>query len=40
MAYTICDSCVFCGSCEGECPVTCIAERGYILRIDENCCID
>ncbi|WP_019138028.1 MULTISPECIES: DUF362 domain-containing protein [Peptoniphilus] len=39
MAYVINDSCIACGACQPECPVSCISE-GDIYTIDENQCID
>lgn len=38
MAYRITDSCVACGSCAGECPVSAISE-GDIYVIDADACI-
>ena len=40
MAYRInADECVACGSCEDECPVSCISDRGDGVRvIDEDEC--
>jgi ferredoxin len=40
MAYSIGDSCISCGSCEGECPVSAISAGDSIYVIDENTCID
>ena len=37
MAYVISDECIGCGTCEGECPVSAIAE-GDIYSIDESVC--
>ena len=37
MAYVINDSCVSCGSCAGECPVSAISEGDVI---DADTCID
>lgn len=39
MAYKIDDSCVSCGACESECPVSCISS-GSPFTIDESACID
>jgi len=39
MAYVINDSCISCGACEPECPVSCIS-AGDIYVIDEASCID
>lgn len=39
MAYVIKDSCIACGACAGECPVSCISE-GDIYTIDSSACID
>ena len=39
MAYVINDSCVACGSCIDECPVSAISE-GSIYKIDADTCID
>lgn len=39
MAYVIKDTCVACGSCIGECPVSAISE-GEIYHIDASACID
>lgn len=39
MAHVISDSCVACGSCIDECPVSAISE-GDIYVIDPNSCID
>ncbi len=40
MAYRIEDSCIACGACEGECPVSCISMGDGIYVIDESACID
>lgn len=35
------DTCIACGACEPECPVTCISAKSTGKRvIDENTCID
>lgn len=39
MAYVIKDTCISCGACAGECPVSCITE-GDIYVIDGGACID
>ena len=39
MAYVINDSCVACGSCIDECPVSAISE-GSSYKIDADTCID
>jgi len=39
MAYIIGDSCIACGACESECPVSCISD-GDIYVIDPDQCID
>jgi len=40
MAHRITDTCIFCGACEPECPVTAISpgEDSYI--INETLCVD
>ena len=40
MAYVISDSCVMCGACEGECPVSAISEGEGQYVIDADTCID
>ncbi|WP_101773678.1 DUF362 domain-containing protein [Peptostreptococcus faecalis] len=40
MAYVIKDSCISCGACAGECPVSCISEGDGIYVIDAPSCID
>ena len=37
MAYVISDSCISCGTCEGECPVNAISagDSQYVLNADE-----
>ena len=39
MAYKINDSCVNCGTCEPDCPVSAISEQGDKRVIDANACI-
>ena len=39
MAYVISDSCISCGTCVGECPVSAIAEGSGKYEIDEATCI-
>lgn len=39
MAYVIKDTCISCGACASECPVSCITE-GDIYVIDGGACID
>jgi ferredoxin len=39
MAYVIKDSCIACGACAAECPVSCITD-GDIYVIDGSACID
>lgn len=40
MAYIIEDSCISCGACEAQCPVSCITAGDDIYVIDEDACID
>lgn len=40
MAYVISDSCVSCGACEAECPVSAIAQGDGQYEIDADSCID
>lgn len=40
MAYKIEDSCISCGACAGECPVSCISEGVGIYVIDADACIE
>lgn len=37
MAYVINDTCISCGSCEGECPVNAISsgDGKYVINADE-----
>ena len=40
MPRFITDSCVCCGTCAANCPVSCISEGDGKYVIDENECID
>lgn len=40
MARKITDSCVSCGTCEAECPVSAIAQGDATYVIDADACID
>lgn len=40
MARVISDSCVMCGTCEGECPVGAISQGDSQYVIDADACID
>lgn len=40
MAYKIGDSCIGCGSCVDECPVSAITLEGDKAVIDANVCIE
>ncbi len=40
MAYKISDSCISCGSCESECPVSAISSGDTQYNIDASTCID
>ena len=40
MAYKISDTCIACGACESECPVSCITQGDSIFVIDADSCID
>ena len=40
MSYVIHENCTSCGSCEPECPVSCISAGDDKYVIDENSCID
>lgn len=40
MAYVISDSCVSCGACEADCPVSAISEGESQYNIDPDTCID
>lgn len=39
MAYVINDSCISCGACAGQCPVSAISEGDGKFEIDPNTCI-
>ncbi|MCR4651923.1 MAG: 4Fe-4S binding protein [Lachnospiraceae bacterium] len=39
MAFCIGDSCISCGSCESQCPVSAISMGDGKFEIDENVCI-
>ena len=39
MAYVIGDSCISCGTCEGECPVNAISEGDGKFEINADECI-
>ena len=40
MAYQITDSCVNCGTCEGECPVGAISAGDGKYEINADSCVD
>ncbi len=40
MAYVIGDSCVSCGACEGNCPVSAISQGDEHFEIDAGTCIE
>ncbi len=40
MAHVISDECISCGTCEGECPVSCISAGDGKYVIDADACID
>ena len=40
MAYVIGDSCISCGSCEGQCPVGAISMGEGKFEIDAAKCVD
>jgi len=40
MSYIINESCISCGACEAECPVSCISPGDSIYVINEDDCIE
>ena len=40
MAYFITDECAACGSCESDCPESCISAGDDIYVIDESKCTE
>ncbi len=40
MAYKINDSCIKCGACAANCPVSCITEGDTKYEIDASVCIE
>ncbi|MFV0465839.1 MAG: DUF362 domain-containing protein [Lachnospiraceae bacterium] len=40
MAYVINDTCISCGTCEGECPVSAISAGDTQYVIDAAACVD
>lgn len=40
MAYKISDSCIACGACESECPVSCISMGDGQYVINADACIE
>ena len=40
MAYVISDSCVMCGTCEGECPTGAISAGDGKYEIAADTCVD
>ena len=40
MAYVISDSCLSCGSCEGECPVGAISQGDGKYEINPDVCLE
>lgn len=40
MAYKISDSCISCGTCEGECPVSAISAGDTQYNIDADTCVE
>ena len=40
MAFVINDSCVSCGECAGECPVSAITQGDTLFVVDADTCID
>ena len=40
MAYAINDSCISCGACAAECPVSAISEGDGKYEINADACVD
>lgn len=40
MAFKISDDCISCGSCESECPVSCISQGDGKYVIDAEACVE
>ena len=40
MAYFITEACISCGTCESECPVSCISAGDSVYVIDADACIE
>jgi ferredoxin len=40
VAYRIDDSCISCGACEPECPVSCISAGDTAYVVNEEACIE
>jgi ferredoxin len=40
MAYKIEDTCISCGACASECPVSCISQGDAIYVVEAASCID
>jgi ferredoxin len=40
MAYKVGEKCTNCGTCESECPVEAISEKGGKRSIDAEKCVD
>ena len=40
MAYIITDDCISCGTCESECPLSCISAGDGKYVIDAELCIE
>ena len=40
MAHKITDTCVSCGACAAECPVSAISEGAAHYEIDADTCVD
>ncbi len=40
MAYKIVDTCISCGACESECPVSCISAGDGLYVIGADSCIE